>query len=130
MAISGALWVAIGGYESLGAVQAAGGLAIAQLQNAAGSFIAPTESAVASGLAAAAWTDDSHAADVDGTGGPSSYPLVTLSYALVPSATPNGRATPLPFLTTAVGQGDAAVLKTGMAPLPAAGKSVVAKMAR
>ena len=118
------------GYESIGAVKEAGGLTMASLLNSAGSFVAPTEAGIQEALAQAQWDEETHAADLDGSAGNASYPIATLSYALIPQSAIRGRQSAAPFLSASVAQGDALSAKNGFVPLPARGKALAAKASR
>ena len=115
------------GYEPLGAAQKSG-LVIAQLQNAAAKSIAPNAASIALALDSAQWSQDSNSADLDGSEGPGTYPLTAVTYALVPATLKAGRKNALPFIQTAIAQGDALAKQAGFVPLSATGKAMVAAM--
>ncbi len=118
------------GYDAVGQVRAAGGLVNAELQNSAGRFVAPTDEAIAQALQAAPWSEESSSADLDGSGGAGSYPMATLTYALVAQTPAKGKPSAAAFLAAAVTQGDAAAAKNGFLPLPPTGKSIASRAAR
>jgi phosphate transport system substrate-binding protein len=111
------------GYDNFGAAQRAG-LGIAELRNAVDRYVAPSTASVAEALAQAKWSSESASADLDGGAGAGSYPMSTITYALI-SGNRKGGVSPIPFLKAAVANGDAQVLQAGLIPLPAAGKSLV-----
>jgi phosphate transport system substrate-binding protein len=111
------------GYESLGAAQKAG-LGIAELLNGSGKSIAPNAASIGEALERAQWLKDSNAADLDGSAGLGAYPMTAVPYALVPVAPKKGRISALPFIQTAVAQGDALVKQGGFFPLPAVAKAI------
>lgn len=115
------------GYDTMGAAQKTG-MVIAELQNNTGKSVAPTAATIRTALESAAWSQDSNAADVDGTAGAGAYPMVSVAYALVPVAPKAGRKNALPFVQTALTQGDAQVVQAGLVPLPSAGKSAAASV--
>lgn len=115
------------GYDALGAAQKAG-LGIAELLNGSGKSVAPNAASIAEALERAQWSKDSNAADLDGSAGPGAYPMAAVPYALVPVAIKKGRNTALPFVQSAVAQGDAQVKQMGFLPLPAVVKSQVSAM--
>jgi phosphate transport system substrate-binding protein len=115
------------GYDVVGSVKKAG-LSIAQLSNAAGKSIAPTDANIKAALASAAWTNDNNAADLDGSEGAATYPITTITYALVPAAPKAVRKSALTFLQTAVAQGDDQARKAGFEPLPTAGKNLATEL--
>jgi phosphate transport system substrate-binding protein len=110
------------GYDALGAAQKAG------LGNGSGKSVAPNAASIAEALERAQWSKDSNAADLDGSAGPGAYPMAAVPYALVPVAIKKGRNTALPFVQSAVAQGDAQVKQMGFLPLPATAKSQVSAM--
>lgn len=112
------------GYESLGAAQKAG-LGIAELLNGSGKSMAPNAASIGEALERALWLKDSNAADLDGSPGLGAYPMAVVSYALIPVAPRKGRVSALPFVQTAVAQGDGLLKQTGFFPLPAVAKAVV-----
>ena len=111
------------GYESLGAAQKAG-LSIAELLNSSGKSVAPNAASIAEALERAQWVKDSNAADLDGSAGLGAYPLAVVPYALIPITPKKGRVSALPFIQTAVAQGDAQVKQGGFFPLPAVAKAL------
>ncbi len=111
------------GYESLGAAQKAG-LIVAELLNGSGKSIAPNAASIGEALTRAQWLKDSNAADLDGSGGLGTYPMTAVPYALIPIAPKKGRVSALPFIQTAVAQGDALVTQGGFFPLPAVAKAI------
>jgi phosphate transport system substrate-binding protein len=115
------------GYDALGAVQKAG-LPIAELQNAASKSVAPNVATVNAALENAPWSQDTNAADLDGTAGAGAYPMTSLAYALIPVAPKAGRKSALPFVQAAVSQGDVLVRQAGWIPLPSAGKNAAASV--
>ncbi len=115
------------GYDILGSAKKSG-LTIAQLQNAAGKSVAPSDVSIKAALGSATWSNDNNAADLDGSEGAGTYPLTTVAYALVPLAPKAGRKNALPFLQTVVAQGDAQARLAGFEPLPAAAKSLAAEL--
>jgi phosphate transport system substrate-binding protein len=115
------------GYDALGAAQKAG-LGIAELLNGSGKSVAPNAASIAEALERAQWSKDSNAADLDGSAGPGAYPMAVVPYALVPMTIKKGRNTALPFVQSAVAQGDAQVKQVGFLPLPAVAKSQVSAM--
>ena len=117
------------GYDSLGAARASG-LGIAQLQNAAGKYIAPTAASIAAAMERAVWQSDTNAADLDGSAGADTYPLTAVTYSLLAAAPKVGRKNAGPFISQAVASGDALAQKAGFNPLPAAAKNLVAAALR
>jgi phosphate transport system substrate-binding protein len=115
------------GYEPLGAAQKSG-LVIAELQNAASKSIAPNAGSIAVALDSAKWSQDNNSADLDGSAGPGTYPLTAITYALLPATLKADRKNALPFIQTAIAQGDALAKQAGFVPLPTTGKAVVAAM--
>ena len=115
------------GYDALGAAQKAG-LGIAELLNGSGKIVAPNAVSIAEALDKAQWAKDSNAADLDGSAGPGAYPMAAVPYALIPMAVKKGRSNALPFLQTAVSQGDAQVKLAGFLPLPAVAKTAVSSL--
>ena len=111
------------GYDALGAAQKAG-LGIAELLNGSGKSVAPNAASIAEALDKAQWAKDANSADLDGSAGPGAYPMAAVPYALVPVAVKTGRKSALPFLQTAVAQGDAQVRQAGFLPLPAVAKTL------
>ena len=111
------------GYESLGAAQKAG-LSIAELLNSSGKSIAPNAASIGEALERAQWVKDANAADLDGSAGLGAYPLTVVPYALVPITPKKGRTSALPFIQSAVAQGDAQVKLGGFFPLPAVAKAL------
>lgn len=111
------------GYDSLGSAQRAG-LGIAELRNAADRFVAPNAASITEALAQASWSNDSLAADLDGSSGAGSYPMSAIVYALI-SGNRKGGVSALPFLKAAVNAGDAQAAQTGFVPLPASAKRLV-----
>lgn len=111
------------GYDNLGAAQRAG-LGIAELRNAADRYVAPTMASVNEALSQAKWHADSLSADLDGSAGAGSYPMSAVTYAVI-SGNRKGGVNPVPFLKTAVANGDMQVAQAGLIPLPAAGKTLV-----
>jgi phosphate transport system substrate-binding protein len=114
------------GYDSLGAAQRAG-LGIAELRNAADRFVAPNAASIGEALAQAKWASDSLSADLDGSAGAGSYPMSTVTYAVI-SGSRKGGVSPVPFLKAAVASGDAQVAQAGLIPLSAAGKGLVSQV--
>lgn len=112
------------GYDSFGAAQKAG-VGIAELLNGSGKSVAPNPASIAEALERAQWAKDSNAADLDGSAGPGAYPMAVVPYALVPVAVKATRKSALPFIQTAVAQGDAQVKQVGFLPLPAVAKTQV-----
>lgn len=115
------------GYEPLGVAQKSG-LAVVELQNAAGKSVAPNAASITQALDSAQWSQDNNSADLDGSAGPNTYPLTAVTYVLVPVAPKVGRKNALPFIQTAVAQGDAAAKQAGFVPLSASGKGLVAAL--
>lgn len=115
------------GYDALGAAQKAG-LGIAELLNGSGKSVAPNAASIAEALERAQWSKDTNAADLDGSAGPGAYPMAAVPYALVPVVIKKGRNTALPFVQSAVAQGDAQVKQMGFLPLPAVAKGQVGAM--
>ena len=113
------------GYDALGAAQKSG-LGIAELLNGSGKVVAPNAASIAEALDKAQWSKDANAADLDGSAGPGTYPMVAVPYALVPVAIKKGRNSALPFVQAAVAQGDALVKQVGFLPLPAFAKGLTA----
>lgn len=113
------------GYEPLGSALKAG-LSMAELQNAAGKSVAANAATIKEALERAQWSADNGSADLDGSSGAGAYPLAAVTYALVPITTKPGRKNALPFIQTAVAQGDAQASQTGFVPLPPAGKTIAA----
>ncbi len=114
------------GYDAVGAARAAGGLVIAELRNSAGNFTGPNEANIREALKLASWSEDTNSADLDGLGGIDTYPMTTLTYALLPRVAVKGRVNATQFLTTSVAQGDASAVKNGFVTLPANAKALVA----
>ena len=112
------------GYDALGAAQKAG-LGIAELLNGSGKSVAPNAASIGEAMERAQWAKDTNAADLDGSAGPGAYPLAVVPYALVPVTVKKGRNTALPFVQSAVAQGDAQVKQVGFLPLPAVAKALV-----
>lgn len=112
------------GYDALGAAQKSG-LLIAELLNGSGKSVAPNAASIGEALERAQWLKDSNAADLDGSPGPGAYPMAVVPYALIPIAVKKGRNSALPFVQTAIAQGDAQVKQTGFLPLPAVAKAQV-----
>jgi phosphate transport system substrate-binding protein len=115
------------GYDALGAAQKSG-VIIAELQNTAGKSVAPSAATVNAALESAPWSQDANAADLDGTAGAGAYPMTSVAYALLPVAPKAGRKNALPFVQTAIAQGDAQVRQAGLVPLPSAGKSAASSV--
>jgi phosphate transport system substrate-binding protein len=113
------------GYEPLGSALKAG-LSMAELQNAAGKSVAANATTIKEALERAQWSADNGAADLDGSVGAGAYPLTAVTYALLPIAIKPGRKNALPFIQTAVAQGDAQASQSGFVPLSPAGKTIVA----
>lgn len=111
------------GYESFGAAQKAG-LNIAELLNSSGKSTAPSAASIGEALERAQWVKDSNAADLDGSAGLGAYPLTVVPYALIPITPKKGRTSALPFIQSAVAQGDAQVKQSGFFPLPAVAKAL------
>lgn len=111
------------GYDALGAAQKSG-LGIAELLNGSGKTVTPSVVSIAEALDKAQWAKDSNAADLDGSAGPGAYPMAVVPYALIPVTVKKGRNSSLPFLQTAVAQGDAQVKLAGFLPLPAVAKTL------
>lgn len=111
------------GYDALGAAQKSG-LGIAELLNGSGKTITPNPASIGEALAKAQWDKDANSADLDGSAGPGAYPMAVVPYALVPVAVKKGRTSAMPFLQTAVAQGDALVTQAGFLPLPAVAKAL------
>ncbi len=116
-------------YESVAGARASG-LPIAELQNAAAKYIAPTSAAVDQALGAANWAADNNAADLDGSAGAGAYPMAAITYALIPAVPKTGRKSANAFFTQALTQGDAAVQKAGFNTLPATGKTMALALVR
>ena len=112
------------GYDALGAAQKSG-LGIAELLNGSGKSVAPNAASIGEALERALWSKDSNAADLDGSAGPGAYPMAAVPYALIPVVLKKGRTNSLPFIQTAVAQGDARVLQAGFVPLPSVPKGLV-----
>ena len=111
------------GYESLGAAQKAS-LGVAELLNSSGKFIAPNAVSISAALESAQWLKDSNAADLDGSAGLGTYPMTAVPYALIPVAPKKGRVNALPFIQTAVAQGDPLIRQSGFFPLPVVAKAL------
>ena len=112
------------GYDALGAAQKSG-LVIAELLNASGKSVAPNAQSIAEALDKAQWSKDANSADLDGSAGPGAYPMAAVSYALIPVAVKKGRNSALPFVQTAVAQGDGQLAPLGFLRLPAVAKTQV-----
>ena len=115
------------GYDALGAAQRSG-LAIAELLNGSGKSVAPNAASIGEALERAVWNKDSNSADLDGSAGPGAYPMTAVPYSLIPIALKKGRNNALPFVQSAVAQGDARVLQAGFVPLPAVAKGLVSAL--
>lgn len=111
------------GYDALGSAQKAG-LGIAELLNSAGKSVAPNPASIGEALERAQWSKDTNTADLDGSAGPGAYPMVVVPYALLALAPKKGRNSALPFVQSAVAQGDAQVKQAGFLPLPQAAKAL------
>ncbi len=111
------------GYDALGAAKKAG-LGISELLNNSGKTVAPNPASIGEALAKSQWDKDANSADLDGSAGPGAYPMAVVPYALVPVAVKKGRTSAMPFLQTAVAQGDALVTQAGFLPLPAVAKAL------
>lgn len=118
------------GYDAVGQVRGTPGLVVAELLNSAGSFAPAADANVLEALQAAAWSDDANSADLDGSAGRTSYPMATLTYALLAQTPAKGRGNAAAYLAAAVSQGDAIATKNGFVPLPQNGKTSAAKALR
>ena len=112
------------GYDALGAAQRSG-LGIAELLNGSGKSVAPNTASISQAMERAVWNKDSNAADLDGSAGPGAYPMAAVPYSLIPITLKKGRNNALPFVQSAVAQGDARVTQAGFVPLPAVAKGLV-----
>lgn len=112
------------GYDALGAAQKSG-LGIAELLNVSGKSVAPNTASINEALERAVWNKDSNSADLDGSAGPGAYPMAAVPYSLIPITLKKGRNNALPFVQSAVAQGDARVLQAGFVPLPTVAKGLV-----
>lgn len=61
---------------------------------------------------------------LDGSAGLGIYPMTAVPYTLSPIARKKGRVGALPFIQTAVAQGDALGTQSGFFPLPVVAKAV------
>ena len=113
------------GYDALGDAKASG-LLIAELQNAAGKYVAPSSASVAAATEQATWQSGTNTADLDGSVGADIYPMATVTYALLPIAPKAGRKNAGPFIALAVAQGDQLAQKAGFNALPVVAKNLAA----
>jgi phosphate transport system substrate-binding protein len=114
------------GYDSLGAAQRAG-VSVAELRNATDRFVSPTAASITEALSQAKWSSEGFSADLDGSAGVGSYPITVVAYALV-SGNRKGGVNPIPFLKTAITQGDVQASQAGFVPLPMIAKNLVSQV--
>jgi phosphate transport system substrate-binding protein len=118
------------GYDAIGAVRTAGGLVVAALRNSAGNFTGPSEASILEALKMASWSEETSSADLDGLAGSDTYPMTTLTYAVLPRVAPKGRGNATSFLMESVAKGDVSAVKNGFVALPANAKALVAASAK
>ena len=115
---------AIGYVEPTQARQA--GLGIAEISNGAGTFVAPTSSALAAASAAHDWSSDPQFTEpISPSDDPGAYPMTTAIYALLRSEAGNDTRRVLGFLSFLMDDAEGTAANLGYLPLPATAAEAV-----